>query len=91
VFFVMVLKDLKTRFAPAEYRRQLDGLAYKQIARLASPNATAEYLAYYGRQQSRGAADPTGSPTFQGFSGVPNPFGAFPGFDQTTGRQLPAP
>jgi len=45
--FVLVLKDLKTRFSPAEYRQQLDGLSYKQVAHLASPNVTAEYLAYY--------------------------------------------
>ena len=47
LFFVMTLKDLKARFSPAEYRQQLDGLSYKQIAHLASPHVTAEYLAYY--------------------------------------------
>jgi hypothetical protein len=91
VFFVLVLKDLKKRFAPTEYRQQLDGLTYKQIAHLASPTVSDEYLTYYARLHSRGAADPSGAPMFQGFSGVANPFGAFPGFDQTTGRQLPAP
>ncbi len=48
VLFVIVLKDLKTHLAPAEYRQRLDGLTYKQIAHLASPAATTEYLAYYG-------------------------------------------
>lgn len=47
LLFVIVLKDLKTHLAPAEYRQRLDGLTYKQIAHLASPQATAEYLAHY--------------------------------------------
>ena len=47
VLFVIVLKDLKTHLAPAEYRQRLDGLTYKEIANLASPQATAEYLAHY--------------------------------------------
>src|SRR5260221_101341 len=75
VLFVLVLKDLETRFAPAEYHRQLDGLGYKQVVHLASPNVAAEYLAHYARLHSRDAADNTGAPTFQGFSGVANPFG----------------
>jgi hypothetical protein len=48
VLFDLVLQDLKTRFAPTEYRQQLDGLTYKQVVRLASPNVAAEYLAHYG-------------------------------------------
>ena len=47
LLFVLTLKDLKARLAPAEYRQQLDGLSYKQIVRLASPNVAADYLAYY--------------------------------------------
>ncbi len=47
--FGLVLKDLETRLAPAEYRQQLKGLSYKQIAHLASPNVAAEYLASYAR------------------------------------------
>ena len=58
LFFVLTLKDLKARFAPAEYRRQLDGLSYKQVARLASPNVTAEYLARY---EGRAVAQPFGT------------------------------
>ena len=55
LIFVLTLKDLKARLSPAEYRQQLDGLTYKQIARLGSPNVTAEYLAYY-------AGRPVGQP-----------------------------
>jgi hypothetical protein len=47
LLFVIVLKDLKTHLAPADYRQRLDGLTFKQIAHLASPQATAEYLAHY--------------------------------------------
>ena len=47
LLFVIVLKDLKTHLAPAEDRQRLDGLTYKEIANLASPQATAEYLAHY--------------------------------------------
>ena len=89
--FGLVVADLKSRFSPTEYRKQLDGLSYKQIARLASPTVTAQYLASYGFGGPSGASafsvDTGASP----FTGVANPFGAFPGFDQTTGRQLPAP
>ena len=53
--FDLVIKDLETRLTPAEYRQQLDGLSYKQIARLATPNVTAEYLAHY-------AGRPVGQP-----------------------------
>ena len=56
--FDLVIKDLKTRLAPAEYRQQLDGLSYKQIARLASPSVNAQYLAWYG---GRSVQDPFGS------------------------------
>ncbi len=62
VLFVLVLKDLKTRFGRAEYRKQLDGLAYKQIVRLGSPNVTTEYLAYY-------AGRPVGQPIGPGCGG----------------------
>ena len=58
VLFVIVLKDLKTHLAPAEYRQRLDGLTYKQIAHLASPSVTAEYLAWYA---GRSVQDPFGS------------------------------
>jgi hypothetical protein len=58
LFFVLTLKDLKARFSPAEYRRQLDGLSYRQIARLASPNVTAAYLASY---TGRPVAQPFGT------------------------------
>jgi hypothetical protein len=85
--FVLVLKDLELRFSPAEYRKQLEGLSYKQIAHLASPTVTAAYLASYGRAGPAFSADSGPGP----FSGVANPFGAFPGFDQSTGQQLPAP
>jgi len=63
LLFVLVLKDLKSRFTPAEYHHQLDGLAYKQIVRLASPNVTAEYLAHYSRvgQAGPGFSDNTGA------------------------------
>ena len=47
VLFVLVLQDLKARLTPDEYRKQLDGLAYKDIARLASPAVTDRYVAYY--------------------------------------------
>ena len=33
--FVLVLNDLKARFSPTEYRQQLNGLSYKQIAQVA--------------------------------------------------------
>jgi hypothetical protein len=89
--FVLVLKDLKTRFSPTEYRGQLNGLSYKQIAHLASPNVTAEYLASYARAGQSGGSGISGDTGPGPFTGVANPFGAFPGFDQTTGRQLPAP
>ena len=55
LLFVLTLKDLKARLSPAEYRQQPDGLSYKQIAHLASPNVTAEYLARY-------AGRPVGQP-----------------------------
>ncbi len=58
LFFTMTLKDLKARFSPAEYRQQLNGLSYKQIAHLASPDVTAEYLAYYA---GRSVGQPFGS------------------------------
>jgi hypothetical protein len=63
LLFVLTLKDLKARFSPAEYRQQLDGLGYKQIVRLGSPNVTAEYLAHYsyggpGFSDNSGAAAP---------------------------------
>lgn len=89
--FVLVLKDLKTRLSPTEYREHLSGLSYKQIAHLASPNVTAEYLASYARVGQSGGSGFSGDTGPGPFSGVANPFGAFPGFDQTTGRQLPAP
>ena len=89
--FGLVLKDLETRFAPAEYRQQLSGLSYKQIAHLAAPNVTAEYLASYARAGQSVGSGFSGDTGPGPFSGVANPFGAFPGFDQTTGRQLPAP
>lgn len=89
--FDLVVKDLKTRFSPTEYRQQLDGLSYKQIAHLASPNVTAEYLASYARAGQSVGSGFSGDTGPGPFSGVANPFGAFPGFDQTTGRQLPAP
>jgi hypothetical protein len=47
LLFVLVLHDLKMRFSPTEYRQQLEGLSYEQIAHLASPNVMAEYLGYY--------------------------------------------
>lgn len=91
VLFVLVLQDLKARVTPEEYRQRLDGLAYKDIARLASPAVADRYLAYYASLHAldAGFSAASGGPT--GFSGVANPFGAFPGFDQTTGRQLLAP
>jgi len=49
VLFVLTLKDLKGCFSPAEYRELLNGLTYKEIARLGSPNVTAEYRAYSAR------------------------------------------
>jgi hypothetical protein len=88
LLFGLILQDLKARLTPTEYRAQLDGLEYKQIAHLASPNVMAQYLAHYGGGQSPGSSVDSGSSPF---TGVANPFGAFPGFDQTTGRQLPAP
>jgi hypothetical protein len=91
VLFVLVLQDLKARFAPAEYRHQLNGLAYNEIIRLGSAAVADRRLMYYATMHNGHAADPSGATTFQGFSGVANPFGAFPGFDQTTGKQLPAP
>ncbi len=55
VLFGIVLKDLETHLAPAQYRQRLDGLTYKQIAHLASLQANAEFLAhYYGRPVSQG-------------------------------------
>ena len=69
VLFVIVLKDLKTHLAPAEYRQRLDRLTYKQVAHLASPQATAEYLAYYaGRPvgQGIGPGADTGAYTYSG-------------------------
>jgi len=55
VLFVIVLADLKTHLTPAEYRQRLDGLTYKQVARLASPQASAAYLAHYsGRLVGQG-------------------------------------
>src|SRR5262245_33761337 len=47
VFFVFALDDLKAHSTPAEYRKQLDGLTYKEIARLASPAVSEKYLTYY--------------------------------------------
>ena len=110
VLFILVLQDLKARFAPAEYRQQLNGLAYNEIIRLGSAAVAERRLMYYAGLHNGHAADqsramtlqgfpgvstfrgfPVESTTFQGFSGVANPFGAFPGFDQTTGKQLPAP
>ena len=56
VLFEMVLQDLKARFAPAVYRRQLDGLTYRDVVRLASPSVSSSYtMRYMGR-----AADPYG-------------------------------
>ena len=75
VLFVIVLADLKTHLAPADYRERLDGLTYKQIAHLASPQASAAYLAYYsGRPVGQGigpGADTgpysySGEPAFSG-------------------------
>jgi hypothetical protein len=60
LLFVLVLHDLKTRFSPTEYRQQLDGLSYKEIAHLASPNAMAEYLGYYAlRRVGQPVANPS--------------------------------
>ena len=84
VLFVLTLKDLKTRFSPAEYREHLNGLTYKQIVQLGSPNVSNEYLAYYSRLREKDLRDTTGVSTFAGFTGDP-------GFNPTTGRQLPAP
>ncbi len=53
VLFDLVLRDLKTRLAPTEYRQQLSGLSYKQIVHLASPSVTEQYLAYYARGGGR--------------------------------------
>src|SRR6185369_11223234 len=53
VLFVLTLKDLKTRFSPAEYREHLNGLTYKQIVQLGSPNVGNEYLAYYSRLREK--------------------------------------
>ncbi len=89
--FGLVVVDLKTRLSPAEYRKQLDGLSYKQVARLVSPNVTAQYLASYGFGGQSAGSGFLGDSGPSPFTGVANPFGAFPGFDQTTGRQLPAP
>ena len=71
VLFVIVLKDLKTHLAPAEYRQRLDGLTYKQIAHLASPQATAEYLAHYsyGGGSGLGFSGPDGTAAAPAFSG----------------------
>ncbi|HVY66573.1 MAG TPA: hypothetical protein VHH11_17260 [Gammaproteobacteria bacterium] len=86
LLFGLVLKDLQARLTPAAYRQQLDGLTYKQIASLASPNVTAEYLAHY---YGGGAGGRTMMPDAGGFSSsVPNPFGVFPGFDSNTGQPL---
>ncbi len=96
VLFVLTLNDLKARLAPAEYRERLNGLTYKEIVQLGSPSVSNEYLAYFTALRNKsGSASASGTfppgSSENGFSGVANPFGAFPGFDQTTGRQLPAP
>ena len=68
LLFVLVLKDLRARSAPAAYRERLNGLSYKEIARLASPAVTTEYLALYGGNAagafSSGGNEGIGAPPF---------------------------
>ncbi len=67
LLFVLTLKDLKARFSPMEYREHLNGLAYKQIVRLGSPNVTAEYLGYYALRR---VGQPVATPSVADVSGV---------------------
>lgn len=60
VLFDLVLEDLKT-FAPTEYRQRLDGLSYRQIARLATPYVMAAYLAHYAGNTPGELTGPTGA------------------------------
>jgi hypothetical protein len=94
VMFVLVLQDLKAHSTAAECRQRLDGLGYKAIVRLGSPAVWDRYRAYYAMLHRAGGPDASGgfsAGTSGGFtSNVPNPFGAYPGFDQMTGQRLPA-
>ncbi len=74
LLFGLVLTNLETRLAPAEYRQRLDGLTYKQIAHLASPVVRAQYLAHrdyggYGGGSGWGFSVPDGTAAAPGFSG----------------------
>jgi hypothetical protein len=93
VLFVLILQDLEMRLTPTEYRAQLDGLSYKQIVHLASPSVFQRQLMYYAQlhngDAAAGSAASMSAASSGGFSGSPpNPFGAYPGFNQMTGQRL---